>query len=205
MKLLVARCAVVAALVGTVLTVQAADAPACLPEPGRIVRRIDGEVSGAHTFLAELGNGWVFALRPAPHGWTLAVLDEAELDLTQLTPPWRFSPNPRELYGWHFRNADNSGPNEGEVNAPQTLRQFLISPGVSGTGGFRPPADAPADPESLLAEGSGTLVILDYGLADLRVGQQARMVYLRFSACLTWPDADAAGVTVPDVSADAPA
>lgn len=164
----------------------AAEAPPCRQQDGRIVREVAGEVAGAAAFRQALGNGWTFALAPAAHGWTIAVLDANGTDLTQLTPPWRFEPNPRELYGWHFRSADNSGPNAGDVNAPQDLRAFLISPGVSGTGGFRPPAGALSDPAALEAEGSGVLAVLDYGLADLAPGQQARMVYLKFSACLSW-------------------
>ena len=32
--------------------------------------------------------------------------------------------NHRLLEGWHFRNQANTGPNEGDVNAPQREREF---------------------------------------------------------------------------------
>jgi len=34
----------------------------------------------------------------------------------------------------------------------------------------------------------GRLRVVDYGLADLDPGEQARMVYLDFQVCLTWPE-----------------
>ena len=43
-----------------------------------------------------------------------------------VTPPYR-GVNQLQLYGWHFRNADNSGPNAAgpkNLNAPQELRSF---------------------------------------------------------------------------------
>ena len=170
----------------------AAEPPPCLPRADHETRAIHGEVAGDQEFRAALDNGWTFTLVRELHGWTLAVVDRDGTDLTQLTPPWRFEPNPRQLYGWHFRNADNTAPNDGTVNAPQELRRFLISPSVSGTGGFRPPADKPVDPAALESEGRGTLFVIDDGLADLARGQQARMVYLKFSACLSWPAAESA-------------
>jgi hypothetical protein len=165
----------------------AAEPPPCPAEEGRATRVLTGEIAGAHEYREDLGNGWAFALVPARHGWDLRVLDARGLDLTQLTPPYRFAPNPREIYGWHFRNEANTGPNEGSVNAPQHLRDFLISPGVSGTDGLRAPADMTADPVALQSSGRGVLTVLDFGLADLEPGQVARMVYMRFHACLSWP------------------
>lgn len=34
--------------------------------------------------------------------------------------------------------------------------------------------------------GRGELFIEDYGLADLKEGQKARMVYMKFKACISW-------------------
>jgi len=129
----------------------------------------------------------VFALEPVEHGWVMRVYEHDTpdaVDLTALTPPLRMAPNPRDILGWHFRNADNTGPNRGEVNAPQEIRAFFISPGLAGTGGYRPPPDPAApglaapDPET---DGVGRLRIRDYGLADLAPGERARMVYLAFA------------------------
>jgi hypothetical protein len=105
-----------------------------------------------------------------------------------LTPPLRGAPNPRDIFGWHFRNQDNTSPNTGEVNAPQEMRAFVISPGLQGTAGLRP-SDVvqAAGPEN----GIGWLNILDYGLANPVPGRPARMNYLKFDACLSWPRGDA--------------
>jgi hypothetical protein len=171
---------------------QAVEPPPCPPQPGREVRAFGGEIAGSHDYREELGQGWTFVLAHDPWGWNARVLDESGTDLTQLTPPWRFAPNPRELHGWHFRNADNTAPNDGSVNAPQRHRLFTISPGVIGTGGFKPSAEtASADAEADESDGRGSLTIVDYGLADLEAGAKARMVYLKFVACLSWPAAPA--------------
>ncbi|MEQ8651678.1 MAG: hypothetical protein RIC87_04375 [Kiloniellales bacterium] len=135
-------------------------------------------IAGDRSFYRRLDNGWVFALMRAENGWSIRLyendnIDQA-LDLTALTPPLGGVPNPRDIFGWHFRNADNTGPNLGDVNAPQALRAFVIAPTME------------AGPDS----GIGWLKILDFGLAGLEPGGRARMNYLKFDACLTWPRSD---------------
>lgn len=133
--------------------------------------RVVGEVMGSHPFRAMISDGLFFLLEPGRHGWDLAILDARERDVSAMTPPLRFAPNPRQIYGWHFRNADNSGPNDGSVNAPQGTRLFIFESA---------PGEDPPD-------GRGLLTIQDYGLSDLSTGQKARMSYLKFDVCLTWP------------------
>ena len=69
---------------------------------------------------------------PVSEGWLLEVTsrDRHNEDLARLTPPWHFTPNPRQIDGWHFRNVENTGPHDGSVNAPQELREFVFSPRV---------------------------------------------------------------------------
>ncbi len=159
----------------------------CKAGPGQVARAVAGKISAGKSFHARVGRGWTFQLAADPFGWNVRLLDKKGLDLTQLTPPYRGAPNPRDILGWHFRNAGNTGPNEGSVNAPQALRQFYISPSLTGTGGFRPSAATVEDPAAFEGQGRGSLRILDYRLADLEPGKQARMIYLKFEACLTWP------------------
>ncbi|MEQ9452619.1 MAG: hypothetical protein RJQ07_13630 [Pseudomonadales bacterium] len=157
--------------------------------PAAVVTPI--EVYGEQNYTEQLPNGWVFALLKQPHGWSLRLFDQAfgsgRVDLSMVNPPLR-GPNTRDLFGWHFRNADNSGPNNGEVNAPQALRPFEFAPALAGTAGIKP---APgSDQHSMATEqnpGRGWLRLLDYGLADLAPGEQARMNYLKAEGCLTWP------------------
>jgi hypothetical protein len=170
----------------------------CPPVEGRDMRFFNGEVAGRNGFHLEFGNGWAFGLAPRPFGWDIEVLDTnpdgADIELSWATAP-RMSPNPREIYGWHFRNADNTGANLGDVNAPQLLRPFEFFAGA----GAIPSGDDLARPE-LRPEGRGALEIVDFGLADLDKGEQARMVYLKFVVCMGWPEG--ADETTIEVSAE---
>jgi hypothetical protein len=180
-----------AILLGFALGLPAGTARAleCLPSDGRQIAHFFGEVAGKNTYQQQLNPFWMLQLIPAEHGWDLQLIARDGVDLSQVTPPFRLAPNPRQLYGWHFRNQDNTGPNEGSVNAPQELRLFIFSPALEGTGGFKPSGDG-LDREAVnQAEGRGWLRVVDHGLADLAPSQQARMVYLSFEACLSWPKA----------------
>ncbi len=172
----------------------AAQAPGlgCESTDDRTAFVFTGEISGNHDYVQEMPTGWLFWMEAAPFGWDIRIYSNDPdnppgVDLTAVTPPY-YGPNPRDVYGWHFRNADNTGTNMGDVNAPQHLRLFTFSPALIGTGGFRPP-DGNVTPEPDPNDGRGWLRIDDFGLADLEPGQQARMVYLRFTACLTYPAA----------------
>lgn len=178
----------VGALIGS-----AALAQTCEPTPQSYAVRIQADngqlphVAGDAPFYQTLDNGWVFALVKNELGWSIRLYEDEPVsdavDLTSLTPPLRGAPNPRDILGWHFRNADNTAPNTGDVNAPQELRAFTISPGLAGTAGLRP-SGRPQEPGP--DDGIGWLKIVDYGLANPEPGKQARMNYLQFDACLSW-------------------
>lgn len=176
------------------LTTPMAAAQTCDPTPETHAVRIKGkdalgrlnahmvpEIYGHHNFAQKLPNGWEFLLSRAKWGWQIGVYADGH-DLTALTPP-RMGPNPREIYGWHFRNADNTGPNTGEVNAPQDMRAFMVSPKLAG---------GVSIPDTLSrGDGMGWLRIERYGLSDLVSGKQASMSYLAFNACIRWPKTEA--------------
>ncbi|OWU86386.1 hypothetical protein ATO6_06090 [Oceanicola sp. 22II-s10i] len=128
------------------------------------------------------GPGLVLVFDPAPHGWSARVTDAARRDISGMSAP-RFGVDPRDLAGWHFRNAANTGPNAGDVNAPQSARDIRFDPGLAGTAGVRPgePADADAAP------GRGLLVLRDVVLTPPEAGQRARMLTVTLDLCLTWP------------------
>ena len=150
----------------------AARADLCTSTETHYAVPISGEVAGSRQYTADLGYGWTFQLVPAQHGWEIGVLDETGHDLALATLPIHGDTNARMLYGWHFRNAANTGPNQGDVNAPQMQRRLLLhNPRLHDLRGM----------------GIGWLNILDYGLADLDPGQRARMVYLSFNACVQIP------------------
>ncbi len=149
------------------------------------------EVYGDHSFYRTLSSGWIFTLLRQQHGWSLRLYDTAGgVDMTSITPPYGGAiPNTRDIFGWHFRNRQNTGPNLGSVNAPQQFRPFAFATSLTGTGGFKPNTD-PATvkfSQPLDDQGRGWLEIIDYGLNNLQPGQQANMNYLKFEACLSWP------------------
>ncbi len=167
--------AALAAVVALFAMAPAALAQSCTETTTHSAEQVAGEVAGAHMFSAAIGPGWTFMLRPVAHGWDLELHDQAGVDLSQLTPPLHSDVNPRQIYGWHFRNAANTGANEGDVNAPQLERRF----GFAATPGEGP-----------VPSGIGWLRITDYGLADLTPGTRARMVYLQFVACVLYPKSE---------------
>jgi len=152
----------------------------CSPGPG-VRAHLAGTLIAGDTLAYQFGPGLRFELRPTPAGWEVAVLDTAGIDRSAVTPPLLpAETNPRQIAGWHFRNADNTGPNQGDVNAPQTARNFAFALDAATA------LAGPVDPGTE-GIGRGVLAILDYGLADLAAGERARMVHLRFGVCLEWP------------------
>lgn len=188
-------------LFGSLVAVASAVAQTCDPTPEKHAVRIQAiqangdsaplklpHVSGDQQFFQVLENGWVFALIKTELGWAIRLYDSEPIgdaaDLTSLTPPLHGAPNPRDIFGWHFRNANNTGPNQGGVNAPQHMRAFVISPNLAGTAGLRS-SGGPQMPGP--DSGIGWLNIIDFGLANPIPGDNARMNYLQFDACLSWP------------------
>ena len=163
-------------------------APDCPDTPGRAAFTLAGLALTAGDRVAlDLPPGWQLTFEPAPFGWDLRVHDgpgPRRIDLSQTTPP-HTGPNPRDLYGWHFRDAANAGPNLGDVNAPQHRRDFYFAPGLAGTGGYKP-----SDGQSLAPDpdaGRGTVWLHDIALSPPGDGDQARMLGVTVDICLTWP------------------
>jgi len=156
--------------------------------------RFVGEVWAGQSFERPFGSGFAFRLEPSPFGWTIRVRETGrDEDLSRLTPPFHFSPNPRDLEGWHFRNSDNTGPNEAgdrNVNAPGQLRDFIFSPEVGRTiqGPGATSRATEQEVASVRAFGRGSLRILDFMLVDLDPGKKASMAWMRFEVDLSWPD-----------------
>jgi hypothetical protein len=95
--------------------------------------------------------------------------------------------NPRDIDGWHFRNANNTGPNDGSVNAPSGRREFIFSPLVGRGIEYRGSATAVGDVDKVKAFGRGWIFIESYRLTPPREGGQAGFESLTFWACLSWP------------------
>ena len=171
------------------LTASGATAPECQSGPDRRAESIHGTVKRGESFERTTPDGWILKLRPEPTGWRLEVTMKGreEEDLSRLTPPWHFVPNPREIDGWHFRNADNTGPNDGSVNAPQELREFIFSPSVGRDIEYQGSATSADDVAKVRAFGRGWLFIEKSTLTPASRGEKAAFETMTFSACLTWP------------------
>jgi hypothetical protein len=171
-------------------------APECLPTAGRLAEPIHGEVDRGKAFTASTPSGWLLRLAPTEYGWFLQVSlkERRSEDLSRLTPPWHFVPNPRELEGWHFRNIDNTGPNDGSVNAPYELREFIFSPEVGRSVDHHGSEPSSEDVARVRDFGRGWLYVLDYRLTPPRAGDRAAFESLTFAACLTWPSKAAESV-----------
>ena len=177
----------------------------CAAESGRKAELIRGTINYAESFRQTTPSGWILRLDLLPEGWRLQTTTrgrETE-DLSRLTPPWHFVPNPREIEGWHFRNADNTGPNDGSVNAPQKLREFTFSPAVGREIDCSGTATA-EDVENVRSFGRGWLFIESFRLTPPRRGERAAFETITFSACLTWPAAGGRSAYRIDPSQDPP-
>ncbi len=164
--------------------------PRCEPETGRHAETLSGEVVAGSSFDRSTPSGWILRLTPiSDSGWFLSVTVKGREneDLSRLTPPWHFVPNPREIEGWHFRNAGNTGPNDGSVNAPQELRQFIFSPEVGRTIDYSGSATSAEDVAKVRSFGRGWLFLERYTLSPPRPGERAAFESLKFTACLTTP------------------
>jgi hypothetical protein len=177
----------VVALIAT--TSQQPVKPTCTAEPNRRAEGITGTVRQGERFDHTTPSGWILRLGPVDYGWFLEVTmkgREAE-DLSRLTPPWHFVPNPRDIEGWHLRNADNVGPNDGSTNAPAELRNFIFSPRVGRDLDYHGSATRSEDVELVRSYGRGWLYMDSVRLTPIERGGKASFESLTFSVCLTWP------------------
>jgi hypothetical protein len=101
------------------------------PTPTAASIKFRGKISRGQIVEKEIWNGLIFRLDPLEQGWEIWLGDQSGTDHNfsgVVTPPFH-GMNSRYIEGWHFRNSDNSGPNEvGEknVNAPQDERGFCF-------------------------------------------------------------------------------
>lgn len=171
------------------------------------VTAFEAEVRRGQEFTHDLGENLAFGLIPARdgRGWHIWMGDPQQpLDdyVSVATPPYRFI-RPIQIYGGHFRNSDNTGPNAPgakNVNAPQEVRQFRFvdTPEQYGVarqaleialwGGGHSKAETAAARDLLLAGegwGRGVLEITDLELGNLVPHQQAWIERMAFTVTLT--------------------
>jgi hypothetical protein len=144
---------------------------------------ISGVVKKGETFSRAFG-GFVFSLVPLQYGWMIDVSQGEQHYLANFTPPRHFVPNPIEIEGWHFRNQANTGPNTGDVNAPDEHREFIFSPKFGSC--ISDPDGAPrAEFAAATKDGTGALEIEDLQLSNLKPGEKAGIAEMKFTVRLT--------------------
>jgi hypothetical protein len=87
--------------------------------------RFSGEVTRDQKYTHALPGNLEFRLLPSPEGWSISMgrPGERNEDFVGIAGPYH-GMIPSIIEAWHFRNADNTGPNKGEVNAPDETRDF---------------------------------------------------------------------------------
>ena len=164
--------------------------------------RFSGSVRGGESFERSLGGSLRFVLEPEDEGWNIHVRGADTLaDYAGIVTPPFHGPNPLGIQAWHFRNADNTGPNRGDPNAPQEEREFsfvtsrrdydiarlsldqLLWPGDRSQAAV----DSATAVFDSLPKGAGTLRITAMELRDLGAGRRPRFASMRFEVELRAP------------------
>ena len=160
----------------------------CVPTETHYLTLVSTTLEAERISETPFGGALHLRFEPIQYGWRITVREAGRSeDLSRLTPPWHFVPNPRYLEGWHFRNADNTGPNDGSINAPQAVRQFIFSPEVGRTLDYAGSGTTRGTVEAVARFGRGTVWIGDYTLSPPLIGQKASFVSATVEACVWWP------------------
>ena len=158
-----------------------------------------------HSFEYD-GRKFEFRRAPMGHGWLIWIGDPMDRERSHVavaTPPQR-GINHAVIQGWHFRNADNSGPNEpgeGNINAPGKTRQFAFVLDAAGYQAAREAleilmrpdgrdkAEIEAAGERLKAAPTARAVMETAALelGNLVGGEQAWIERLAFRICIDLP------------------
>lgn len=158
--------------------------------------RFEGQLSRGQIFEESIGQNLAFRLEPFEQDWEIWIGNPKQSDqnfAAIVTPPFH-GLNSLYIEGWHFRNSDNSGPNEaGEknVNAPQQERAFcfvlneeeyqaayewLNKQLSSSEAGGQPPVAN----QNVIEPRAGLLRITQLTLGNLNVGDHAWIESLEF-------------------------
>ena len=168
-----------------------------------------GEIVRGQKFEKALPNGLVFNLIPEEYaevgwmGWVIHIGPASESSQNYAgiaTPPFR-GMNTLQILGWHFRNEDNTGPNDGSVNAPQEERGFnfvlhevdyqvaseavecIMWPSLCEDMDVQ----AAIDLHQSVPMTGGTLWVTELEIGNLKPGEQAWIEYMEFEVELDLP------------------
>lgn len=154
----------------------------CGGDVGWASREFTGNVQRGSTYTYEAGTA-TLVLAPTTYGWQIQMHENGN-PIPVFSPPVRpVETNATNIAGWHFRNRDNTGPNTGDVNAPQHLRRFAFGSMAS---------DVTRNPELLTPTsregfgGLGELIIEELTLTAPQSGARAGIIEMSFKICLVW-------------------
>jgi hypothetical protein len=128
----------------------------------RFNEEISGRVETGKQFRRPFGQRFEFILEPTQNGWEILIREYGrDENLSRLTPPFHFVPNPREIEGWHLLK-DPSACGNRPFNAdagPENPRKFIFSPDVGRKISYRPETLS-ADVKEVANFGRGVLIQL---------------------------------------------
>lgn len=160
--------------------------------------KFSGTVKAGASYSHSLPHGLSFNLTPTDKGWQIEVHDKETPPQGQLsnlaaaTLPLH-GVNATQLEGWHFRNADNTAPNDGSVNTPQEERNFDFVTTLADltrifdyydclmSGG-----NSRCEEPTPVLWGNATLMITHKGLTPSAKGEQAAFTSLDFTVTGTF-------------------
>ena len=150
--------------------------------------RFAGEIAFGKSFDRKFGPGLRFTLEAEPAGWTIRVYNpQGTEDISRLTPPFHFVPNPRNVESWHFM--DQRKLDEWDRQSPGMVRKFIFSPAVGrtidGPGAIQAPT--PEEIDKIRRYGRGELRVIDYRLENGESVKTARVAWMQFEVVLSWP------------------
>lgn len=147
-----------------------------------------GRALAAERFRRTFGGRFEFVLEPIPTGWEIVIRELGrDENLTRLTPPLHFAPNPREIEGWHFMDNPSTCISRSYVaeKGPEHPRRFIFSPEVGRriASGAARSTPSPEDVETIRRFGRGTLSIEDFNLRPQQDGCP-KIEWIRFQVRL---------------------
>jgi hypothetical protein len=158
-------------------------------------------------YVHALPDNLEFRLNPYPEGWSISIGRPGDrTDYVGIATPPYHGVNPVFIEAWHFRNADNTGPNEGQVSAPADIRDFSFVLNRAQYNKFSDAlniwsgGDAGAtekkrdDATNFLLNAprqAGTLTILDMKLGGLEKGTRPWFDSMKFNVNLCFPPSTA--------------